>query len=149
MIRRGMVASALAIFACVLSVCLNSCTRCVDIRMFNHTGVRIVILGFDPGGKRSTWVLDEGESALVWYMDRWEIRKTKPVPVVWSYQPGTIKYLAEQYLTKNWLHCQHAAVQIAADGSIWILPPDTRTIVAQPPPQPVGYPAKPDKVEKG
>ncbi len=117
--------------------------------MFNHTGGRIVILGFDLGGERNKWVLDEGESAVVWYTDRWEIRKTEPVPVVWFYHPDTIKYVAEQYLTKNWLHCRHAAAQVEADGSIWILPPDTRMIVAQPPPQPVGYPARPDKVKKG
>jgi hypothetical protein len=66
---------------------------------------------------------------------------------VWSYQPGTIKYIGEDYLTKNWLHCRHAAMQIDADGSVWVLPPESRTIATRPPPQPPGYPVKPDKTQ--
>ena len=133
------------VLVCLLSICANSCTRCIDIRIFNHTGAQIVILGFDPAGEQHGWVLDDGASSVVWYMYRWEIRKVAPVPVVWSYQPGTIKYIGEEYLTKNWLHCQHAAAQIETDGSIWILPPGTSTIVPRPPSQPGGYPARPDK----
>mgnify|MGYP001395021628 CR=1 FL=1 len=132
---------------CLLSVCINSCTRCVDIRIFNNTGTRVVILGFDRSGNRNTWVVDQRGSAVAWYMYRWEIQTTKPTPVVWSYQPGTIKYIGEDHLTKNWLHCRHAAVQIDGDGSIWVLPPESRTIATQPPSQPPDYPVRPDKTQ--
>jgi hypothetical protein len=117
--------------------------------MFNATGTQIVIVGFDLDGKKNKWVLDEGESAVVWYMDRWKITEIGHVPIVWYYQPGTLKYVSEEYLTSNWLYCKHATAQIGPDGKIWILPPGTRTIVAQPTTQPAGFPAKPDKIEKG
>jgi hypothetical protein len=130
----------------LFSVSLISCTRCVDIRIFNHTGARIVIVGFDPSGEQHTWTLAEGESAVGWYLHRWEIRASGPVAAIWFYDPAAINYLSGKYLTENWLGSQHSAMQIEPDGNIWAVPPDTRAIVVQLPPQPVGYPAKPSKI---
>jgi|SRR5260370_6015284 len=149
MMLRRLVLLGLAISVCLASICLSSCNRCVIIRVFNNTGSQIAILGLDPGGQRETWTVDARASADLGYFYRWEIRKADHPPVIWYYQPCTIKYIADQYLTNNWLRCRRAAAQIEPDGKIWILPPGTRAIVAQPTTQPAGFPAKPDKVEKG
>jgi len=127
-----------------MSTFLTSCNRCVDIRLFNNTGAEIVVSGFDPGGTTHTWTIANGESAIVWFMYRWEMHRLEKT---WMYQPGAIEYPGVKFTQQNAFHCLHMAMQIEPNGSIWVLGPGSSTIATQLPDQPPGYPANPYKAK--
>ena len=83
--------------------------RCVDIRLFNDTGAEIVVSGVDPGGTTHTWTIANGESAVVWFMYRWEMYRLEKT---WMYQPGAIEYSGVTFTEQNAFHCLHMAMQI-------------------------------------
>jgi len=128
----------------VFLVASASCTRCVDLRIFNASGGEITVVNIYPGGEDKGTIGNGQSMVLPFRMFEWNVTRGN---VTWSYSYSSMGDPGKEYMSDNWFQCRHVLAQIEPDGTLWLLPPGTTSAVETMPPQPPGYPAKPDRVQ--
>lgn len=140
----GRVAAIGRTMVILVALTLVSCVRCVDLRVFNASGEVLKIVNYYPTTEDEGTIANGKSMLLPFGLDNWRVTKGN---TAWSYNYYSLKWPGPEYVSDNWFQCLHVVAQIEPDGSIWILPPGTTGIVQSMPPQPPGYPARPDPMK--
>lgn len=136
--HRGLLArsSALAAACVVLLLCL-SCSRSIELQLFNNTGVELLVICEHTQGTQpeiKMYKLPPGQSILVEYAN--QLRINTPT-AVWKYSSLAVD--VDRPTQKS----RAPKIQIESDGELYLLPAGAEQIITTLPPQPSGFPVRP------
>lgn len=121
------------ILSLTITVCLlfSGCTKIPYIVFFNNSGHALTV-----NSEGEIYTLPPDAIVQIAYPGNTESLKIESTPnIAWRYK---VKYPDKTYMNGNTFN-----VQIEADGTIYVLPPDTQNLVKKLPMQPPNFPWKP------